>query len=352
MKNKILALILAMMLVLSMVACGAKAPAEEPAPAPEADAPAADAPAEAPADEDFTIATVVKLTGIAWYDRMEVGIEKFKEDTGIDAFMTGHNTADPAEQVKVIEDLLAQGVDALVVIPNSTEAVESVLAKAREQGVVVIAHEATNIKNADYDLEAFDNAAYGQHFMEILGEMMGGKGQYTTFVGSLTATSHNEWVDASVGVQKAKYPEMELVANKNESSEDSEIAYQKTKELMLAYPEIIGYQGSAMADIPGVARAIQEAGKEDETYVIGTCLVSSAAQYLETGAIDCISFWDPADAGYALNELALKCLRGEEITDGLDLTPAGYQDLHLEGNVFAGKAWIDVTIENMGDYNF
>ena len=45
--KRILAMILALMMVLSLTACGGfDAPAEEPAPAPEADAPAADAPAE------------------------------------------------------------------------------------------------------------------------------------------------------------------------------------------------------------------------------------------------------------------------------------------------------------------
>jgi len=303
-------------------------------------------------DAQYTIATVVKITGIAWYDRMEVGLEKFRQDTGVDAYITGHNTADPAEQARVIEDLIAQGVDALIVIPNSTEAVEPVLQKAREAGIVVIAHEATDIQNADYDLEAFDNVEYGEHLMENLGELMNGEGKYTTFLGALTATSHNIWVESAVSLQEEKFPNMELVSNKNETQEDSEVAYTKTKELLMAYPDLIGFQGSAMADIPGVARAIEEAGKEDNTIVLGTCLVSSAEQFLESGAIDMISFWDPADAGYALNELALKILQGEEIYDGISLTPDGYQDLKLDGTVLHGKAWIDVTKDNMNDYDF
>lgn len=71
------------------------------------------------------------------------------------------------------------------------------------------------------------------------------------------------------------------------------------------------FQNSTMADIPGVALAIEEADLQDSTYVIANSLVSFAGPYLETGAIDCISFWDSADADYALNELALKCLRGD-----------------------------------------
>ena len=342
--KKIRAMLLALMMVLSLAACGAKAPAEEPAPAPEADAPEAEAPAEE-AGESYTIATVVKLTGVAWFDRMEVGVNRFAADhPEHDVFQTGAATADPAEQVRVIEDLIAQGVDAITVVPNSTESLEAVLGKAMEQGIVVVAHEASTIQNADCDVEAFVNAEYGDHFM--------GEGQYTTFVGALTATSHNEWVDASVARQEAEYPNMELISNKNETTENEENAYTKTKELLTAYPELVGFQGSAMTDVPGVGRAIQEAGKQDSTVVIGTSLVSVAGKYLEDGSIDMISFWDPAEAGYAMNELALHLLEGGKIEDGMSLTAPGYQNLKLDGKVLYGSAWIDVTVDNMGDYDF
>lgn len=308
--------------------------------------------APAGGDTGFTIVTVVKLTGVAWFDRMEVGVNKFAADTGVDAYQTGHSTADPAEQVRIIEDLIAQGVDAICVVPNSTESLEAVLKKAMDEGIVVIAHEASNIQNANYDIEAFDNTAYGEHFMETLGEMMGGSGQYTTFVGSLTATSHNEWVDGSVAVQEAQYPGMELVSNKNETTENIENAYNQTIELLKSYPELKGFQGSAMTDVVGVGKAIDEMNKQDDTFVVGTSLVSTSGQYLETGAVDMISFWDPAEAGYAMNELALKILRGEDIADGMSLEAPGYQNLMLDGIVFYGSAWIDVTKENMDGYDF
>ncbi|MBO7711351.1 MAG: autoinducer 2 ABC transporter substrate-binding protein [Lachnospiraceae bacterium] len=312
----------------------------------------------AKAEDDFTIVTIVKITGIAWFDRMEEGVNQFAEDTGIDAYQIGDSTADPAAQVQKIREAMDAGADAICVVPNSTESLEEVLKEAREKGIIVITHEASDVQNADYDIEAFDNAAYGRHFMEEqLGPMMDGKGKYTTFVGSLTATSHNEWVDASVAFQEENYPDMELVSNKNETTEDSENAYNITKQLLQSDPDIIGFQGSAMTDIPGVARAIEEMNLQDSTYVIGTSLVSTAGQYLETGAIDKISFWDPAKAGYAMNELALKMLKGEPIEDGMDLEAEGYQGLLLAENdkgakVLYGQAWVDVTTENMDEYNF
>ena len=43
---------------------------------------------------------------------------------------------------------------------------------------------------------------------------------------------------------------------------------------------------------------------------------------------------------------------GETISGGVSLTPNGYQNLTLNGKVLEGSAWISVTKDNMGDYNF
>ncbi len=346
--KKMFAILMALSLTLALAACGGTTPP----PASTPDAPASEAGTPAEDNSQFKIATVVKLTGVAWFDRMEEGVNKFAADTGVDAWQTGHSTADPAEQVRVIEDLISQGVDAICVVPNSTESLEAVLKKAMDAGIIVIAHEASNINNANFDIEAFDNKEYGKHFMEKLGVLMGGKGEYTTFVGSLTATSHNEWVDGSVGVQEEKFPDMKLVSPKNESTENIDNAYNKTLELFKTYPDLVGFQGSAMTDVVGVGKAVDEMKKQDSTFVVGTSLVSVSGQYLETGAVDMISFWDPAEAGYAMNELALMMLKGETPADGVSLKAQGYQNLKLVGKVFYGSAWIDVTKENMGDYSF
>lgn len=43
-------------------------------------------------------------------------------------------------------------MDAICVVPFSTESLEPVLKKARDQGIVVITHEAPGMTNADYDI--------------------------------------------------------------------------------------------------------------------------------------------------------------------------------------------------------
>jgi len=304
------------------------------------------------ADKTYNIPTIVKISGIQWFNRMEVGVKKFAQDTGNNSYQVGPPKADAQLQVQLVEDMIAKKADAITVVPFSPEALEPVLAKARAAGIKVVAHEASNIQNADWDLEAFANVDYGRHQMDLLADCMHGEGQYAVFVGSLTSKTHNEWVDGAIAEQKAKFPKMELVGDRNETYDDQQQAYAKTQELLRKFPNVKGFKGSASTDVAGIGLAIEERGLQDKTCVVGTSLPSIANQYLESGAVKAINFWDPADAGYLMQKIAVMLLKGEKITDGMDLGIDGYHHVKLDGKVIYGQAWVDVTKDNAAKYPF
>jgi simple sugar transport system substrate-binding protein len=306
----------------------------------------------------FTMATVVKVDGIAWFDRMREGVNQFKADTGHDTWMVGPSQADAAAQVQIVESLLAQGVDAICIVPFSVEAVEPVLKKARDQGIVVISHEASNIQNADYDIEAFDNHAYGAKLMEVLAQQMGGEGGYVCTVGSLTSQSQNEWIDGGIAYQKAHFPKMFEVTKRIETYDDANTDYTKLKEVLETYPKLKGILGGPMPTSAGAGRLIAERGLKGKLFFSGTGLVSVAGKYLRDGDINYIQFWDPAVAGYAMNILAVMALakHRDQIKPGLDLGLDGYTKLGLldpkRDNILYGAGWVGVTRDNMDKYNF
>lgn len=324
--KKFVAMLLALMMVLSLAACGA--------------------PADNGGESDgYKIAIVPKMTSIAWFERMEAGIKEYNEANGTSYFYGG--SSDGAGQAAYVEGLLAQDYDAICVVPFDTEAMEPILQKAREQGIVVITHEAAGMTNIDYDIEAFDNEDYGRHFMEQIGEAVGGQGEYIQFVGSLTSASHMQWTGAAEELQKEKYPGMTL-AQVLESADDQDQAYNKTKEALTANPNIIAIQGSGMGDVAGAARAVEEMGLSGKVTIIGTSLVSVSGKYIESGTIKSIGFWDPALAGQAMIEVAIAALEGKA-ADGLALSVAGYEKLKLVDKVFYASAWIDVDINSVND---
>lgn len=308
----------------------------------------------ASANRTYTIATVFKLYGDDWFHAMDEGVQRFAKDTGHRVIMTGPPLVDSALQVQIIEDLIAQRVDAITVAPIAIEPLEPVLKKAMDAGIVVITYEGAGQVNTHYDLEPFDNKEYGAHLMDLLAELMAEKGEYVNYVSSLNASNHMAWVDGAVARQGDAYPNMTKVRERVISDSSQAVGYHTAKELLITYPNLVGFQSSAAPTIAGIGLAVEEMGLEDETFVVGTSLPSVAGQYLQTGAVDVITFWDPRAQGYSMNALALKVLRGEPIRNGMDLSIPypGYDNLKLEGNILYAQGWIDVTKENAHEYPF
>ena len=308
------------------------------------------------AQKKYTMVTVVKITGINWFNRMEEGVKQYAKDSGNNATQTGPAQADAAQQLKLIQDLVAKKPDAIAVVPFDPATLEPVLKQAMDRGIKVITHEADNQVNTLYDIEAFDNVAFGARLNERLAKCMGGSGRWTVFVGNLGSKTHNQWADGGIANAK-KYSGMQLVDAKQETADDAEKAYQKAKEILKKYPDIKGFQGSASTDVAGIGRAIEEAGLNDKVCVFGTSLPSIAGKYIETGAVDGIGFWDPKDAGIVMNKVAQMVLEGKKITDGMDLGVKGYEKVSVtkgagQGFIIRGNAFVDVDKANVKDYNF
>lgn len=307
--------------------------------------------------KDWTIALVPKDSTNAWFVRMEEGVKQFAADTGINAFQKGPAKTDAAMQVQVIQDLIAQGVDALAVVPVDPAALEPVLKEALDKGIVVVTHEGSTQQNTMYDIEAFDNAGYGAYIMDNLAAAMGEEGVYTTMVAHVTNASHNEWADAAVAHQKENYPNMTLLEEEArvESEDNQERAYERAKELFKKYPNLKGILGTSSKDAPGVAKAIDELGLVGQKFTVGTGMPLESKQFLESGSMSAATLWDPKDSGYALLTLALKVLNNEEISNGIDLGVPGYENMQLaEGStkVLLGQGWVNVTTENVDSFGF
>ncbi|MCL3862079.1 substrate-binding domain-containing protein [Actinotalea sp. K2] len=304
---------------------------------------------------DRTIVNVVKLAGGDWFNRMEVGNQEYAQEHSIRVDQTAGDDASEEKQIAVLNDLIAQRPAALTVVPNSPESLEAVLKRARDTGIVVITHEAPGITNADANLEAFVNEDYGAHQMDLLAECLGNEGSYAHVVGSLSVASHNMWAAGALERAGEEYPDITRVADPISSEESQETAYNRTRELLATYPDIRGFLGSASTDVAGIGRALEEAGRQDDTCVVGTSTPAIAGNLLESGAVDVITAWDPALAGQAMLAAAELLLAGEELTDGTDLGIPGYESLGQDPDVpnsFFGNAWIDMTNENKDDYPF
>jgi simple sugar transport system substrate-binding protein len=303
----------------------------------------------------YEIVTIVKIDGIAWFSRMREGVFKFAEETGMNCSFRGPTEANKELQVELINKAIEDEVDAICIVPYDIESVESSLKKARDKGIVVVAHEASNLVNADLIIEPFNNAAYGAHLMDHLAGFMEEKGEYLVFVASYGSITHMQWQTAAVKRQQEKYPEMAVYGEWIECLEEQSIVYSEVIDAFRENPGIRGILGAPMPTAVGAGTAVNILGLSDQVSVVSTSLVSVSSQQLLDNSVDLISFWDPFDAGYVMNLLAVMVLENMEISDGSDLHTKGYNVLRMDSeknNLFYGSSWTDVTKENMSDYAF
>lgn len=122
--KKIIALLLTLVMVLSLAACGQKAPA-------------ADEGADAPADEPKTVAFVGFGPGDFFDMLANTYIETMKAE-GWNAEYTSGNF-DPPTQIAAAENYIAMGVDVLVIWSVAPEAMGGVIDQAMAAGIKVIA---------------------------------------------------------------------------------------------------------------------------------------------------------------------------------------------------------------------
>ncbi len=307
--------------------------------------------------EDFEIVVVPKDASNPWFVRMNVGVEEYAKESGLNVYQRGTAQIDATLQYQLIQDLVAEGVDAICVVPVDPASLEPVLKQARDAGIIVIAHEGASLTNVDYDIEAFNNEMYGAFIMDNLAAAMGQEGVYTTMVAHVTNASHNEWADGGVKHAGEAYPNMKLLEAEPriESEDNGDVAYNKAKEMFKKYPDLKGIMGTSSYDAPGIARAIEELGLEGKVFTAGTGMPADNAALLKSGAVQYLTLWDPALAGKAMCSLAVKMLRGEEITTPLDLEVDGYKALEFKADsdkVLEGQGWIVITAENVDSFGF
>ncbi|WP_042263946.1 autoinducer 2 ABC transporter substrate-binding protein [Paraburkholderia heleia] len=310
------------------------------------------------AAENPTIVTVVKVTGISWFNRMDDGVKEFgKDNPNVSVYQTGPGRADAAQQLKIIDDLIAKKVSAIAVVPYDPPTLEPALKKAMDRGIKVVTHEADNEKNTMVDVEAFDNSAYGAALNDRLAACMHDEGKWATMVGSLGSRSQVQWANGGIDNAKKKFPKMQLVETNLETNNDGEHAYEVAKEVLRKHPDIKGFQGSSSLDVIGIGRAVEEAGLQGKICVYGTGLPTEAGKYLESGAINGIAFWDPKLAGIAMNKIALMLIEGKTVENGANLGLPGYEKVTVskgpgKGIIVRGQGWVSVDKSNYKQYNF
>lgn len=304
------------------------------------------------AQDTPTMGVVVKIGGIPWFNAMESGIAERGAELGIDAFMVGPTSADPALQVRAIEDLIARGVDVIGIVPNDEAALEPVLAKAMAAGIRVVAHEGPGIQNLDWDFEMASAQGFGETHAELLAQKMGGAGEYAMFVGSLTVPLHNAWADHANAYIAATYPEMTLIGERYGVAESVDDSRTTALDLLAANPNLTGFLAFGSQGPIGIGRAIEENRRIGEVHVLGPFSPGQGRKLVKSGAISGGFMWNPAAAGRVFVSIGAMLIEGVDIVEGTEIEGLGAVSPDMEGHDIITNNLIAInadTVDGLAD---
>lgn len=229
-----------------------------------------------------------------------------------------HASAD--QQLTIIENMLANNVSGIILVPSSSEGLESALRKCKEKGLPVI--------NADTRLNADIVKAVG---MEIpfygTNNYEGAKlaGQYAAQnmpAGCVTAIltgieGHQNTSDRLNGFKDGAGSAIKVVAEQTANWEVDQ-GYTAAQNIISAHPDLQLFFCSNDNMGIGALRAVQEAGKQKQIKIIGFDAVSEALNLVESGEFMCTVAQYPAEMGILSVDNIVKWIKGEPYETYID----------------------------------
>jgi simple sugar transport system substrate-binding protein len=297
-----------------------------------------------------TMVVIHKIAGIPWVNLMADGVKKGGQQFGIDASLIGPTTADPALQAKLIEDVIAQKVDVLGLVPLDVNVCAPLLKQAHDAGMKVITLEGAAQVGRDWDVSMADPTTYGVTQMQRLASGMGEKGEYVIIVGGLTTPLHKFWADAAVAYQQKHYPNMKQATDRFGMGESTDETQTAVLDILKAHPQVTGFMIEASPGPIGAGNALRQL-RDHKVTVVGSCTPGQAQALIHAGYISECVLWSPYDSGFAMVSVAKLMLDGTTFKNGpMELPGVGEAVVDVPGKIIQLNKMLEVTKANVDKY--
>ena len=275
--KKVLAILLAAVMIFGLAACGggssssssAPAPASQPAQSSDSSSSSSSAPAAAPAaaapapaaSDGSGIKVGISINATSNQHNLDVYETAIAEceKAGYEVIATNANGA-AAQQAADIENLIENNCDVIVVSNGEAAALINVVARAKEKGIGVISYESGWIEGCDAMFGVNDFACASELYLKAAAAM--------GYEGEIITMHHNDHP-----VPRTHYFVMKAICEEYNISivndgytgypGTTELAYNICESALLANPNVKGIWASFDLEAIGALQACQALGRED-----------------------------------------------------------------------------------------
>lgn len=239
----------------------------------------------------------------------EFGVQIDVQATDVDTDYTG--------QLDIMETMISKNFKALAVSPLSENNIVNGIADANKAGVKVVLNgtlqneEAMSAANAKVDgIMEMDFLQQGTMAGEFAAKKCNNTGEAAIIAGTEGATNSDGRRDgAKAAMEKAG---MTVVAVQ-QCDFDEQMAYDQTKSIMQANPDIVAITCGNDDMAMGVIKALEELGQKDQVVVVGNDFTSEAKSSIKAGKLDASVAMSPYLGGRAVVIAMIRAAQGEEI---------------------------------------
>lgn len=350
---------LAIVAVFVFAACSPAAPAASSAPAESAAAPseaASEAPAESAAAPAESAAAPAESAAAPaadnaaapegdWTDKM-YGVSVMahsnpfflKESDTIKAIAEADGSEftspDPANdistQVQQISEMIARGIDVLIVDPIDSEGIEPALVEAERAGIPVINIDSV-VTNKDLvqSIIVSDNVDAGRQAGRTLCESIGGEGKIAIVNWSALGAVRDR-TDGLKQVIEEEFPNVEIVADQDANG-IVEDAQSITDTFLQANPDLKGIFAINDPTAQGVAAALQGANKTKDVVVVSVDGSQNGIDMIKEGQLMSSPVQQPALIAETATKVAKQVWSGqtpekEIIIPVINITPDNWKE--------------------------
>ncbi len=270
--KKLIAILLALVMICSLVACS------------KTD------------DGEVTYAIVCKDASNPYMSRMVSGFKEACEKLGVKVIEKSPETATVDGQITIINELIAQGVDGIAIAANDAAALEATIKSARDKGIVVVTMD-SDTKGSQLFVNQAGVEQVAQVLCDSVLDMAGAEGgEFAILSATSTATNQNAWIDAMKEILKdEKYAKLTLVETVY-GDDESQKSTDETLNLLSKYPNLKVICCPTTVGILACAQAVQNAGSSVK--VAGLGLPSEMKDYVGDDKVcPYMYLWNPIDVG-------------------------------------------------------
>lgn len=266
------------------------------------------------AADPLKIVYIGKNTGNPYFDSITGGFKDACAKLGCEFQFVAPATAEATSQIPIIEAQIQRGVNVIAIAPNSPDAMNQVLDKAREKKILVLAVNGDLVGNEghrDANILPVDFTKTGPNQVELMGSLIGYKGDIAILSATTEAPDQNTWIAAMKDTlaKDPKYKDMKLVATVY-GDDQPEKSTTEMEALLSNYPNLVGVIAPTTVGVAAAAQVVQQRKLADKVHVTGLGLPSEMRDFIKDGTVKAFQLWSPYNEGWLASYFADGVIKG------------------------------------------